>query len=59
MNTSNEKQKYSRPQIERVQLDNEISLVLMSGEGDPGEPGAINSTVPEYFNRNPYNRNLA
>lgn len=59
MNTSNEKQQYSTPQIERVELDNEISLVLMSEGGDPGEPGALNSTAPDYFNNDPFKGNIA
>ena len=53
----NNKRMYITPQLECVKLDNEISLVLVSGNGDdPGNPGA--SLAPEYFNNNPYNSNL-
>ena len=52
MITTIKKQLYCTPQIERVKLDNEISLVLVSG--DPNDPHASdNSSAPEYFNTNP------
>lgn len=50
------KQNYTTPIIERVTLDNEISLILVSGE--PGEPGAMNE-LPTYFNSDPFKTNLA
>ena len=50
MNKITKKRMYSSPRIERIQLDNEISLVLVSG--DPGDPNASIMT-PEYFNNNP------
>ena len=48
------KQKYSSPQIERIKLDNEISLILVSGLGgdDPSDP--TSSITPEYFNNKPF-----
>lgn len=54
----NNKRMYIAPQLECVKLDNEISLVLVSGNGgdDPGDP--TSSLAPEYFNNNPYNSNL-
>ena len=55
MNTLSTKQLYSSPQIERIKLDNEISLVLISD--DPGDPNASLIT-PEYFNNNPFKANV-
>jgi len=55
MNTKNkmsERQTYSSPQIERIKLDNEISLVLSSLEA-PGDPGDA-SLTPDYFNNDPF-----
>ncbi len=51
-----EKKTYKTPQIEHIELDNEISLVLMSGDSDPGDPSA--SLAPDYFNNNPFKNNL-
>ena len=58
MNTLAKKQQYDSPQIQRVNLDNEISLILVSG--NPGNPGGSNNinpenqhAVPEYFNQQP------
>ena len=49
---------YTAPQIERIELDNEISLTLDSlPPGGPGE-GASNR-LPEYFNNDPFKMNLA
>ena len=57
MSTTSKKQLYSTPQIERVKLDNEISLVLVSG--DPEDPYASdNSSAPEYFNSHPMKDNI-
>jgi len=58
MNTYNNKHlklTYITPQIERLKLDNEISLVLQSipPEG-PGEA----SIAPEYFNNDPFKTNV-
>lgn len=46
------KKTYSPPQFERIQLDNEISLVLESNnpEGDP----TWTSKAPEHFNNDPF-----
>jgi hypothetical protein len=43
---------YIQPEIERVQLDNEISLVLESGPPFPGNESSL--MAPEYFNNDPY-----
>lgn len=55
MNTKKEKRIYCTPQLASVKLDNEISLVLVSG--DPNEPGV--AFIPEYFNNNPLKNNLS
>jgi len=51
-----QKKTYSPPQIERIRLDNEISLVLESGSPE-GEPGWI-VKAPEHFNNDPFKTNL-
>ena len=57
MKTINEKQKYINPQIERVNLDNEISLVLVSS--DPEDPFvSVKSSVPEYLNNDPFKNSI-
>jgi len=53
MYTKTEKRVYCTPQIDKIKLDNEISLVLMS---DPDEPG-LSSISPEYFNNDPFKTN--
>jgi hypothetical protein len=56
MNTLSDKKKYSFPRIESIQLDNEISLVLVSG--DPGDPSGNDPNeflmAHEYFNRDSF-----
>ena len=54
MNTISEKRIYSAPNIDYVKLDTEISLVLMSGGNDPGDPGTTSSKLPDYFNNDPF-----
>ena len=61
MNTLSKKQIYNSPRIERIELDNEISLVLVSG--DPGDPSSgqdpnASLMAPEYFNNNPFKSNM-
>ena len=56
MNTTIEnlnKRAYFSPRIERVKLDNEISLVLESAQPDT-EPTF--SKIPEYFNNDPFKK---
>jgi len=50
-----ERQTYSSPQIERIKLDNEISLVLSSLDA-PGDPESL--VTPEYFNNDPFKTNI-
>ncbi|MEI7503384.1 MAG: hypothetical protein WCJ61_08865 [Paludibacter sp.] len=60
MNNTTQKQPYSTPTIERISLDNEISLILVSGDpGDPsgGDPNA-SLIAPEYFNNDPFKTNF-
>ena len=51
------KQIYIVPKLERIQLDNEISLTLDSTPpvGPGGETGM---NVPEYFNNDPFKTNI-
>ena len=46
----NIKRSYSKPQIERIQLDNEISMVMMSAP--PADPDG--SLQPDNFSINPF-----
>jgi len=55
MNTS--KQTYVIPQLERIELDNEIALQLESQP--PKAPGEANLQSPEYFNNDPFKLNKA
>lgn len=56
MNTLMKKQQYHSPQIRRINLDNEISLILISG--NPGDPHTqLKQTAPEYFNEQPVKDN--
>ncbi|MCT4589688.1 MAG: hypothetical protein N4A71_17835 [Carboxylicivirga sp.] len=53
------KKKYNRPELEAYQIDNEISLVLMTGETDPPDPprrGAAQQQ-PNSFEENPFEEN--
>jgi len=58
MNTT--KQNYNAPRIERIVLDNEISLTLDSTTppAAPFESGVIGSLAPDYFNVDPFKTNL-
>ncbi|MEI6554943.1 MAG: hypothetical protein WCL70_05110 [Paludibacter sp.] len=54
---TNYKQAYSTPQIERIELDNEIALQLESTP--PKAPGEAHLNPPEYFNNDPFKTNQA
>jgi len=57
MNSNPVKCPYNSPEIQRVHLDNEISLILASG--DPGDPHSMSeTTIPEFFNTNPHAINV-
>ncbi len=56
-----QKRTYSSPQIERIELDNEISLALESAtppEAPGYEGGSLGSNAPDYFNNDPFKTNL-
>jgi hypothetical protein len=46
------KRPYTSPTIERVELDNEISLALESAP--PVGPNEISLSTPEHFNNDPF-----
>ena len=48
------KRVYTKPLVERVKLDNEISMVMMSPPVDP-----IGYVQPEKFDNNPFKFNNA
>lgn len=56
MKTMKEKQIYSYPKVERIKLDNEISLILESTP--PDGPGESFTSAPEYFNNDPFKTNI-
>ncbi len=47
------KRSYTVPKVERIKLDNEISLVLAS-DGPVGPDESNNLNAPEYFNNDPF-----
>ncbi len=51
-----EKNVYFPPLVERIRLDNEISLALESAPGDPETYSTLSS--PDYFNNDPYKTNF-
>ena len=53
MNTK--KQTYIVPQVERIELDNEIALQLESTP--PKAPGEARLNAPEYFSNDPFRTN--
>lgn len=49
---------YIAPTVERIKLDNEISLELTSDPAfGPGE-GPVGLNAPEYFNNDPFKTNI-
>lgn len=54
MNNITEKRQYCIPEIIQIKLDNEISLILVSG--DPNDP--YSSNTPEFINNDPFKTNL-
>ena len=47
--------KYNTPVIERIKLDNEISLALESTP--PSGPGEASVVTTDYFNNDPFRQN--
>lgn len=56
MAAHNQDQTYHAPQIERIELDNEISLILVSAPPD-GPTETLNT--PEYLNNDPFRTDSA
>lgn len=56
MQTFNKKQMYKAPKVEKIVLDNEISLALESVP--PGGPGEAELKVPDYFKNGPFKNNI-
>ena len=57
MNTQNkENREYKAPRIERIVLDNEISLALESTP--PEGPNGTESYAPEYLHNDPFKTNV-
>jgi hypothetical protein len=53
----NKKQIYTAPQVDRIELDNEIALQLESTP--PKAPGEAQLKAPEYFSNDPFKANQA
>lgn len=51
-----ENSSYIQPQIERIKLDNDISLQLDSEP--PTGPGEPTTLAPDYLNNDPFKNNL-
>ena len=49
---------YIAPQVDRIELDNEIALQLESSVTPPKAPGEANLNAPEYFNNDPFKSNI-
>lgn len=53
------KNTYFAPEIERIELDNEIALQLESTNTPPKAPGEAKLNAPEYFNNDPFKTNFS
>jgi hypothetical protein len=56
MQSIKEKQMYNAPKVEKIVLDNEISLALESVP--PGGPGEAELKVPYYFKNDSFKNNI-
>jgi len=54
--TENTQKQYNAPQVERIELDNEIALQLESTP--PKAPGETYLQTPEYLSNDPFKGNL-
>ncbi len=54
MNPTIKNKMYLTPEVGRIKLDNEISLILVSGDNDPGDPGMPGQNDQVYQNKNPF-----
>jgi hypothetical protein len=54
MKTTNKKRNYTKPKVEQIKLDNEISVFMASTP--PGDPtfGSLGSTKNENYNSDPF-----
>jgi len=57
INRSKKKRVYMPPVVERIQLDNEISLALASNPATPDSGDEVYN-APFYFNNDPFKTNL-
>ncbi len=55
-NTYNQKSDYTMPEVQRIELDNEIALQLESIP--PQGPSETYLNAPEYFNQQPFKTNI-
>ena len=58
-NCINQKSDYKTPEVQRIELDNEISLQLESVATPPKAPGEARLQTPEYFNQDPFKGTMA
>jgi hypothetical protein len=54
MSQQTNKQKYCKPEVVCIELDNQISLTLNSFGGDPYEPGMLSESTPELKAMDPF-----
>jgi len=54
-----EKRIYNAPQVERIDIDKDVSLQLQSTPPIPGGEGLNKTKSPEYFNNDPFKGNMA
>jgi len=56
LNVNTRKRRYELPTINKIILDNSISLALESAP--PAGPGEVLNSVPTYINNNPFKDEL-
>lgn len=57
-----EKRIYNAPQVERIDIDKDVSLQLQSAPPIPGNEklgGFLSSNTPEFLNSDPFKGNMA
>ena len=57
METTKQETDYQSPQIEKIEIDNEVALQLESTP--PKAPGEAGLQTPDCFNTDPFKRNKA
>ena len=58
-NTFNQKSDYETPEVQRIELDKEISLQLESVVTPPKAPGEARLQTPEHFDQDPFKGTMA